>query len=120
MSNVMNTGEAAALVAAVLRGHVRALADEYAAFLHGPGSAVGASGSDEVAGAGEDAAARGRNDAAGTPKAFQARHAAGRAALAHLALLLKLAGEGGGGELPAEESEEELLAEARRNLERPA
>ena len=94
-------GEAARRVAVELRGHVRALADEYGRFRR----------------EGEPAA----QDGAIEPKAFQARHAAGRAALAHLALLLKLAGEEiDGAADSAEGSEEELLAEARRNLERPA
>jgi hypothetical protein len=54
-------------------------------------------------------------------KEFQARHAAGRAALAHMELLLRIARtiDGGAGDA-AEESEEELEAEAARNLARPA
>ena len=111
MSDETRAGGEAALVADELRGHVRALADEYGRFRR-QGEAAPAVPAAE----GE----RPAQDGPIEPKAFQARHAAGRAALAHLALLLKLAGEGDGEAEPAEESEEDLLAEARRNLERPA
>ena len=55
-------------------------------------------------------------------KEFQARHAALKAALGHLDLLLKVmhAAEGGAAAPAAEESEEDLEAEAVRNLARPA
>ena len=52
------------------------------------------------------------------PREFQARHAALRAALVHLELLLELSGAIEAGE--REESEADFEAEAARNLARPA
>ena len=105
MTDALKTDESVALLAVELRGRLRALADEYAAFLREPAS--------EPVGPAKEGAAV---DA----KAFQGRHAAGRAAVAHMALLLKLAREIDGDPQLSEESEEDLLEEARRNLDRPA
>jgi len=66
-----------------LHALVRAVADEYAAFLH---------------------------DAEADPKSFGARHAAAKAALAHLESLMKLAE---GGEAPAAEDVTQQLRSMR-------
>lgn len=109
MSNELKTGETVALVAAELRGHVCALADEYGGFLRQ--DCAGEAGKDAAG-----AAAKAKLD----PREFQARHAAGKAALAHMELLLKLARAIDGDPELLQESEAALEAEAARNLERPA
>jgi hypothetical protein len=109
MQNELKTGETVALVAVELRGHVCALADEYAGFLRA-----------RPAPAPAPADAQPGETRPVDPKAFQARHVAGRAAVAHMALLLKLAREIDGDPELSEESGAELQEEARLNLERPA
>ena len=87
-------GEARALATAELRGQIRGVAGSYARRC--------ASWAAAEAG----------------PREFQARHAALRAALVHLELLLKLSGATEAGE--QEEFEADFEAEAARNLARPA
>ena len=107
MAKELRTSETVALVAAELRGHARALADEYGRFRSQcekePAPPAGEAKSPKL-----------------DLKEFQARHVAGKAVLAHMELLLRIARtiDGVGG--AAEESEEDLEAEAARNLARPA
>ena len=124
MSNELKTGETVALVASDLRSHACALADEYGRFLHQK-EKKGKQPEAKSATAGEQQP-EARN-AKGEPeiesKQFQARHVAGRAALAHLDLLLRIArtidgDDAAGG--AAQESEADWEAEAARNLARPA